>query len=553
MRTGLACGLLSAVLLNLPFPLAGPLPPWRAVFSFFALVPLLYAVLDPRATAGPSYLWHSALCGYACGAPWYLLNCYWIYATMHVYGDLPVIVSAGILVLYSLILGLYFALFAFLVALCRRGAGRVLPALLVTPVLWVAVEYLAAHLTNVPWDQLGYAQVDNLVLTRLAPFTGVFGLSFVLASVNAALMGVFFAPTRRRRMRFASVGLVLMCALQLGSYLPAERSPVQAKAVLVQPDLKVGRGFDNDWTGRAWDEHAAEYLRLSELTCTPYLLGMPELAPQQVERLCPGPQPLATLVAWPESPAPFNERDPRLQTLMQQLVRATGATAVVGNAAVDPDGQYYNAGTVISPTGERLGRYDKIHLVPFGEYVPYAGLLSFAGHLTRNVSSFSRGTERTVFPLASPTGGPAHRFSVFICYEAVFASEIRLFAKNGAEVFVNISDDGWYGDTSAPWQHLNMARMRAIENRRWIVRDTNSGVTASIDPMGRVVESVPRHELVALTADYGYRSDLTFYTRHGDVFAALCAIACGIIAVASTVLGSAKSVSTRQVPRAERS
>ena len=551
--TGILCGLLSAILLDLPFPLAGPLPPWRAVFSFFALVPLLYAVLQPRAIADARYLRHSALAGYACGAPWYLLNCYWIYATMHVYGNLPPLVSAGILVLYSLILGLYFALFAFLLALARRAMGRLQPALLVTPVLWVSVEYLAAHLTNVPWDQLGYAQVDNLVLTHLAPFTGVYGLSCLLAAVNAGLMGIFFAPSQRRRLRFAAAGLVLVCALQLGSYLPQQRSPTTAKAVLVQPDLKVGRGYDNDWQGSDWSRHTVQYLRLSEQTCTPYLLGMPELDPRSVQRICPGPQPQATLVAWPESPAPFNEADPRTSLLLQQLVRTTGATAVVGNAAVEPDGQYFNRASVIGADGAHLGHYDKIHLVPFGEYVPYAGLLSFAGHLTRNVSSFSRGTERTVFPLASPNGGPTHRFSIFICYEAVFASEIRLFAKNGAELFVNISDDGWYGDTSAPWQHLNMARMRAIENHRWIVRDTNSGVTASIDPLGRVVESIPRHELNALTADYGYCSDLTFYTRYGDVFAWLCVLSCGIIALALTGTSLRKSAVPRQVSRAERS
>ncbi len=549
VRTGLLCGLISAILLDLCFPLAGPLPPWRAVFSFFALVPLLYVVLEPGAVAQPRYLRCSALFGYACGVPWYLLNCYWIYATMHVYGALPPLVSAGILVLYSLILGLYFALFAFLLATVRQAAGRVLPAVCAVPVLWVAVEYLAAHLTNVPWDQLGYAQVDNLLLTQLAPFTGTYGLSFVLATVNVGLMGIFFAPTRRRQMRFLSGGLVLMCALQLGSYMPADRSPVQAKAVLVQPDLLVGDGFENIWIGKDWDKHAADYLRLSELTCTPYLLGMPEPSPQHVQRVCPGLQPQATLVAWPESPAPFREQRPEMQALLQQLVGGTGATAVVGNAAVEPSGAYFNAATVMAPNGKRLGRYDKIHLVPFGEYVPYAGLLSFAGHLTQNVAAFSRGTQRSVFPLVSPAGGPAHRFSVFICYEAVFASEVRLFARDGAEVFVNISDDGWYGDTSAPWQHLNMARMRAIENRRWIVRDTNSGVTASIDPLGRVVESIPRHELTALTADYGYRSDLTFYTRYGDLFAWLC----GIIAIALTGWSLRKSAVLRQVSRAQRS
>ena len=192
---------------------------------------------------------------------------------------------------------------------------------------------------------------------------------------------------------------------------------------------------------------------------------------------------------------------------------------MVGAPTIEASGAVYNSALVRRPDGSYAGRYDKIHLVPWGEYVPFASVFAFANNLTHNVGRFSPGEQRSVFDL--PDG---HRFGVFICYESVFASEIRHFADNGAQVLVNISDDGWYGDTSAPWQHLNMARMRAIENRRWILRDTNSGVTASIDPNGRVVESVARHKLTSLTADYGYRSDRTFYTRLGDVFAALCEI-----------------------------
>ena len=173
--------------------------------------------------------------------------------------------------------------------------------------------------------------------------------------------------------------------------------------------------------------------------------------------------------------------------------------------------------------GARVGRYDKIHLVPYGEYVPFKRLFAFARKLTGKVSDFTRGDERKVFRL-STQDGRAHRYGVFICYEAVFADEVREFPELGAEVLVNISDDGWYGDTSAPWQHLNMLRMRAIENRRWILRDTNTGVTAVIDPYGRVRQSIPRHQVDALPAGYGFRDDVTFYTAHGDVFGWLCAI-----------------------------
>ncbi len=546
LRVRLLLAALSAVLLDCAFPVAGPLPPVRGGLGMLALVPLLFAVLHPEAGKRRRYLLESALVGYAAGVLWYGLNCYWIYATMHQYGGLAPAVSAGILVLFSLILGLYFALFAFLVALVRKAFGRVFWAACAAPFLWVGVEFLAAHLTCVPWDQLGYAEVDNLALTRLAPWTGVYGISWVLAGVNALWLGVFFARTPRRRVRFAGGALVVTCGLQAGSLVQRPPEPAGFRAVLIQPNLRVGVGMadENDWVDSAgdsaWTRHVNEYLRLSADACTPYLLGMPQPRPQRVRRVCLGPEAKPDLVAWPESPSPFRTWDPRFALVLGQLAARTGATSVVGAPAVDFAGRLYNAAIVTGPGGAREGEYDKVHLVPWGEYVPFARFFAFAGTLTGNVGRFTHGAARPSFAL--PDG---HRMGIFICYEAVFADEIRLFAKHGAQVFVNISDDGWYGDTSAPWQHLNMARMRAIENNRWIVRDTNSGVTAAIDPLGRVTESMPRHQLGALAVDYGYRSGLTFYTRFGDVFAWVCAI----LSVLAAGLAAREILMKRQVGR----
>jgi len=195
-------------------------------------------------------------------------------------------------------------------------------------------------------------------------------------------------------------------------------------------------------------------------------------------------------VVWPESPAPFVENDARFQQALVAIARQEQAPLVVGNigadfSAEDQSWREFNSALVVGVDGARVGRYDKIHLVPFGEYIPFHNLLTFARKLTGRVSEFSRGDERKVFRLNG------HRYGVFICYEAVFADEVREFAQLGAEVLVNISDDGWYGDTSAPWQHLNMARMRAIENRRWLLRDTNSGVTAVIDPTAASARAFP--------------------------------------------------------------
>jgi apolipoprotein N-acyltransferase len=178
----------------------------------------------------------------------------------------------------------------------------------------------------------------------------------------------------------------------------------------------------------------------------------------------------------------------------------------------------FNSAAWVSPTGEWTARYDKIHLVPFGEFLPFPTLFSFAGGLTREVGEFQRGASRR------PLEGANQHPGVFICYESIFPDEVRQFADQGAEVFVNISNDGWYGDSGAYAQHLNQTRMRAIENNRWLLSATDTGVTASIDPLGRVVARIPRKERTALVAPYALTSDTTFYTRHGDWFAYACAI-----------------------------
>jgi apolipoprotein N-acyltransferase len=209
---------------------------------------------------------------------------------------------------------------------------------------------------------------------------------------------------------------------------------------------------------------------------------------------------------------------------MSSLARTAGAPIIVGSIGVDADSKdergydEYNSANFIAPDGAFAGRYDKMHLVPFGEYTPYKNLFFFAGNLLQDVGLLSHGRRRTVFT----TGG--HTYGTFICYESVFADEVRQLSNLGADVFVNISDDGWYGDTSAAWEHLNMARMRAIENHRWVLRATNTGVTAAIDPYGRVVMAAPRHIRTSLRIGFDYEHDITFYAAHGDLFAYFCAL-----------------------------
>ena len=525
-----AAAALSAGLLELPFPLAGPMPVWRSIFAWFGIVPLLWALLSPACVEHPRALRRGFLVGYLCGVLWYMGNCYWVRDTMLRYGDMPPMAPTLLLIGYSMVLGTYFGLFGLGLVLVRRATDSTRLALAFAPFLWTALELAASRITSVPWDQLGYSQVDNALVNHLAPWTGVYGISFVLVGVNALLAGGLLESRphigHRDRMVLRATGVLLLIAGAAGVSIPPPQPAATATAVLIQPNLDVAG--ENLWSRPGeWEQHIAEFQRLAGETCGPFIVGVPETSAPDLEPLCAQRPTHPDLVVWPESPAPFIEKNARFEQAMTSIARQLQAPLIVGNLGVDLSTEgglnYYNSARIEGADGARVGRYDKIHLVPFGEYIPYKELLFFARKLTGRVSEFTRGTDRKVFILPS-SNGERHRYGVFICYESVFADEVRHFAQLGAEVLVNISDDGWYGDTSAPWQHLNMARMRAIENRRWILRDTNNGITASIDPYGRVRQSIPRHQTDALPAGYAFRSDVTFYTAHGDVFGWLCVL-----------------------------
>jgi apolipoprotein N-acyltransferase len=502
--------LLSAALQVAIFPIAGPTPAWRAALGWVALAPFLLALLGDSRQGGPLRIREFALLGYFCGFLWYLGNCYWVYSTMHLYGGMSSLAAFGVMVLFCLYLGLYHALFAVLFGLVRcctplRRSG----VLIVSPFFWVAVELARARITGFPWDQLGISQVDNALLTALAPVGGVYLLSFVLVVVNAQIAAAWIFEKRAPRLQSAGTAIFLVLIFQVGGTVLSFGAPPVASgdntAVLLQPNLNVGAASP--------DISAADVLQngmeLSQHPSPPLTL-LPAKSEQH-----------RSITLWPESPAPFFANDPILRQQLLSLAASTNAPLIAGAVGTEESfsgRRIYNSAALFDPDAGYVGRYDKMHLVPFGEYVPFASIFSFAGGLTQEVGNFTPGEARTSFHTGS------HDYGIFICYESIFADEVRLLARNGADVFVNISNDGWYGDTSAPFQHIAMARMRAIENRRWLLRDTNTGISASIDPYGRIVERAPRHAATAITVHFDYLNDLTFYTRYGDVFAYLCAL-----------------------------
>ena len=529
-----AMAVLSGVLQVLPFPIAGPVPVWRTAFCWVALVPMLIALTGKAATKRPLRVIEGAALGYCSGFIWYLGNCYWIYRTMHFYGGLSEPVAAGILALFCLYLGLYHALFGALIAAFRRGRPGVRGALLLSPFAWVAVELARARVTSFPWDPLGITQVDNALLGHLAPWAGAYGLSFVIASVNALWLTRITLKERRFTRIVLTVSgiaiILLYIAIVRRVQEPAEIGTA-ATAILVQENLEVGAA--NSGPQLTIPQELDEY---SDLTLHPemnYCLGMPELPSTKCVRVTPVAKaaahsllvpPPTDMIVWPEAPNDFLERDRVFRHALSSLARTADAPIIVGNFGIDADPgvergyDEYNSADFIAPDGNFVGRYDKMHLVPFGEYTPYKRLFFFAGSLLQDVGLLDAGKRRLVFA----TGG--HTYGTFICYESVFGDEVRQYANLGADVLVNISDDGWYGDTSAAWEHLNMVRMRAIENHRWVLRATNTGVTASIDPYGRVVMAAPRHIRTSLRVGFDYERDVTFYAAHGDLFAYFCSL-----------------------------
>jgi apolipoprotein N-acyltransferase len=489
------------------------------MICWFCLVPLLQALISLNRERKSLRLHHAALLAYTSGVLWYAGNCYWIYRTMHLYGNIPTIPSFGILILFSLYLGLYPALFGTIFAALNSKYSRNI-VVCAAPFLWVAVELARARITGFPWDLLGYTQVDNLTLTRLAPVTGVMGISFVIAAVNA--LWLVRPATPRFKYTPAALALLLVAvatitqARQPRNFIEA----TTATATLLQENLGVG----SEATGNK--ESKQDMLAaFSQLSLHP--------------SISLGPNHPSQMIIWPESPADFIDGDPLLRQSISKLSRQANAAVVVNDVTVASyignRPQLFNSASFYNPDGTYAGRYDKMHLVPFGEYTPYKPLFFFVGDLLDDLL-FIPGTHRSVFTVDNK------KYGIFICYESIFGDELRHFALNGAQVLVNISDDGWYGDTSAPWEHLDMVRMRAIENHRWVLRATNTGITASIDPQGRITQTIPRHLRTSVQVLFGFENDLTLYTRFGDWFAWLCALLTALL----LLLGLTRKTPTTQ-------
>ncbi len=457
-----------------------------APLAWIALVPLLLVCADEE-RAGRRFFR-----GWLAGVVFFLGTCYWCYGVMHHYGKLTVLESTGVLLAMVAGLALYWGLFAVAFPLSLGNPWMTLAG---TGVFWTACEFARGHVfIAFPWLFVGYAATDHLLLAKLASVTGVYGLSFLVAAFNA---GIFLVIRHQRRdwgQRLA-VAFFVLAAISIGGATVGNDQATE-DAYLLQTAIPL----DLEWTPQSFDQFERE------------------MQIKLIARFARNDS-RSGLIVWPEAPAPFYyHEDAALRAYLAKMSRDTESPMVMSGVAYQDDDQNrpLNSAFGIGADGRFQAQYDKIELVPFGEHVPYASLFFFAGKLTAEVGDFVPGRRYELLP-----GVNGSRVAAVICYEAAFPELVRELTARGAAAIVNVSNDGWFGDSPARRQHLLMARMRAIENDRWLLRATNDGLSAAISPQGRVT-TFPAGVREVFAARYGLKSSRTLYTRWGDWFALLC-------------------------------
>ncbi len=457
--------------------------------------------------------------GFVTGTVYFAGTLYWLVETMTTFGGLSLVlalVAAAFLVGY---LSLFPATFAWTVARLHARLGS--RALFLAPSAWVSSELGRQYVWDgFPWALLGYSQITVLPVAQVASLTGVYGLSFVLAGAGTAAA---FAISDRSRRRWIATGSVAV-ALALTVVWGAAR--LKSSALLTQGDpIRVGVVQGNIEQEEKWNPANREAISSRYITMTR-------------QALAGG----ARFVMWPESatPLPF-EQDILGGSAIRRLAMESGATLLVGSDQVEPiktalpddkvKSRFYNAAFLVKPDGAVGAVYRKMHLVPFGEYVPLQSLLFFAGPIVGALADFSSFTPGEV-PVLLPVG--AHRASTAICYEVIYPNLIRQAVRDGSELLTTITNDAWYGRSSAAYQHWDQASMRAIEQGRYLARAANTGISGFVDPYGRVMSKSALFEPAVLVEDVRFLTDRTLYSRVGDLVAwlSLALTAAGLLATA---------------------
>jgi apolipoprotein N-acyltransferase len=480
-----------------------------SIYSWFCLSLLLACILRARARI-------AFFCGFLHGLIFVLTCVPWIAEVLAVHGGMSGAAGWGVLVLIASVWGASIGLFAW--AVQRLSLRSYTLALAGAPFLWISTEVLRTYLPEIsfPWGLLGYAPAENPALLQFVTITGIYGLSFVAAAFNALIVWSDCGEMNEAKRRFGVLGAVVAVLILVMAIGPrfVPKAETHHLARVVQPNFPENLQYVGDW----YSEHRTDLGELERLSLPP--LGV-------------GARP--DLLVWPEAPAPFSFQDPHFIPYVSQLATEFHNPVIVGVIEWKPVDNLangvgrtafvpYNSAAMLNGLGQRTFSYDKMHLVPFGEYEPFPFIHQVVTSVSEEVGGFHKGKDRKVgiFP-----GG--EKFSVFICYEAIYPNEVRAFTDRGAQLLVNISNDGWFGTSSAAEQHLRMARVRAVENRRWLLRDTNSGISATIDPYGNVTRVLRRDVRGSADLPYDFRTDRTLYVQFDDWFAWMCVLVSAIL------------------------
>jgi apolipoprotein N-acyltransferase len=491
--------LLSGFLLILSFPKYG-----NGIVAWLALIPLFFALKD----AAPREAFKT---GFFTGLVAHVGILYWITYVVVQYGYLPVYVGIGAMLLLSAYLSLYTACFAWGVVFLRQRGIRIFWS---APLIWTVLEFLRGRLlTGFPWENLAYSQYLYPKVIQLADITGIYGITFAIVMINALLYGVWSERFRGRSVRLEAVVACLMILMIIGyGAYRIERIEALLKEAPRKGVALIQGNIDQNlkWDPLYQLETIDIYRSLSR-----------QAAPSE-----------SGLIVWPETAAPFyfQQRD-AMQDAVVDVARSSGSVLLFGSPSYERENgdiSYMNSAYLLKPDGTVSGRYDKVHLVPYGEYVPLRRIFPFIGKLVAGVGDFKPGNG--FYPLALD----GLHLGVLICYEGILPEAARDYKREKADLLVNITNDAWFGRTSAPYQHLSMTVFRAVESRLYLVRAANTGISAIIDPKGEILSRTGIFERTILKGDVKIIDEKTYYAAYGDAFVYLCAITLLMITISTT-------------------
>ncbi|OGP86890.1 MAG: apolipoprotein N-acyltransferase [Deltaproteobacteria bacterium RBG_19FT_COMBO_43_11] len=477
---------ISGLFLFLSFPKYG-----FGFMAWVALIPLFFALRNVDSIK------RALLLGFITGVAGYAGIIYWITYVVVNYGYLPLYLGFVIMLLLTCYLSIYIALFAAGIRFFRQK----MILCLLAPSLWICLEYCkSTFLTGFPWENLGYSQYNNFYLIQCADVFGVFGLSFLIIMVNAAIFEVIVNKSKKTFITVAAAFLVLASVFIYGiirvNQIDKEINKAQGMEVtLIQGNIDQSVKWNEKFQRKTLDT----YERLS-LQNVPASGG---------------------LLIWPETALPFNfDEESDFQVKVKNLPIRTKTWFVFGAVSYWPQRggytDFFNSAYLLSPDGEVQGKYDKVHLVPYGEYVPLRNFFPFIKKLTAGIGDFTAG--EGFYPLLMKD----KKIGILICYEGILPEAARMYKNQSARLLVNITNDAWFGVTSAPFQHFTMALFRAVETRLYLVRAANTGISGIIDPCGEIVAQTNIFEAQALKGNIKYLNIYSFYAKNGDILVVIC-------------------------------